>query len=204
VNEVILPLLLVKDSCLICISTPLGSSNYYSVWATRRDNRGKLQFNVVNTDEACMRCTQKDRKELCNHRVEDLPAFRPEERIAKVTALMEGNPTLIARELHGKISDSDSAAFGRNAIKRLFAAGAATPEPHARYRVVYVAFDPNGGASGHAGTGSESAIVSMVYEGANISVSVRALYSRPRYALSGSSSGACPGRSTGSPGSMAS
>ena len=170
VNEVILPLLLMKDSCLICISTPLGTTNFYSVWATRRNDRGRLMFNVVNADEPCPRCVAADRGDKCPHKVREMPAFRPPERVEKVKALMSANPTLVAREVYGKISDAEFAAFSRAAITRMLARGNVTPPGHARVGTVYMSMDPNGGASGHSETGSFTAFVSLYYEGANVSV----------------------------------
>ena len=171
VHEVIMPLLLVKDTALICISTPLGSSNYYSVWTNARDDRGRLIFNVISPTNACARCKNTEREARCTHTVVDLPAWRPDDRVARVSALMAAHPTLLAREVHGVIADDENAAFERRQLDRFLAREQhVTHEPHPRIPLVYMAFDPNGGSSASGTTGSESAICSLYYDGANISV----------------------------------
>jgi len=85
--------------------------------------------------------------------------------------MMADQPTLLAREVHGKITDAEHAAFARAWIVRLMAPANFTKQPHIRVPVVYMAMDPNGGGSGSAETGSDMAIMSLYYDGANVSVS---------------------------------
>jgi len=77
--------------------------------------------------------------------------------------------TLMKREILGLIADEDNQAFETRHLKRLFAK-APHREPHTLVHRVYVSIDPNGGASGTSGTGSETAVVSFFYEAANIVV----------------------------------
>lgn len=44
--EVIVPLMEVENTATICISTPLGSFNFYSELTQIRDDKGRLVFNV--------------------------------------------------------------------------------------------------------------------------------------------------------------
>ena len=44
--EVIVPLMEVKGTATICISTPLGSWNFYSELTEVRDEKGRRVFNV--------------------------------------------------------------------------------------------------------------------------------------------------------------
>ena len=51
--EVIVPLMEVKGTATICISTPLGSWNFYSELMDARDDRGRRVFNLIKV-HACM------------------------------------------------------------------------------------------------------------------------------------------------------
>lgn len=45
--EVLVPLMEVKGTATICISTPLGSSNFYSELTRVTDEKGRPIFNVL-------------------------------------------------------------------------------------------------------------------------------------------------------------
>ena len=95
-------------------------------------------------------------------------------QVEKVSSIMQEEPVLLAREVHGKITDAEHAAFKKVWINRLFNPANVTREPHVRVPRIYMAMDPNGGGSGSAETGSEMAITSLYYDGLNVSVRARA------------------------------
>jgi len=155
----------------VYIFTKYSQENFYSQWSEARDKRGKTLFNVVRPAGACDRCKGTDKESRCKHRMIDLPSFRPDERVELVSGIMASEPTLLAREVHGRISDSLSRAFAGAQVTRLMASANFTEEPHGRPDFVFVSVDPNGGGSASGETGSLFALVSIYFSGANASVS---------------------------------
>ncbi len=142
--EVIVPLMEVEGTATICISTPLGNFNFYSELTKIRDDKGNLVFNVRHVTG------------------ERSTPWKPEEARSKVEALYGNRSTLMRREIRGEITDeTDNMAFNAEKLKRFFD----KPALNAPYRVngntIYVAIDPNGGASSTNAPGSDTAIVSF-------------------------------------------
>lgn len=141
--EVIVPLMEVKGTATICISTPLGSWNFYSELTEVRDEKGRRVFNVKHIKHG------------------KRPSWKPEEAFSKVKAIFGNKKTLFEREILGKISDAANAAFNKQMLDNFFNA-APLPEPHTiNDNVIYVALDPNGGAKASNASGSDTAIVSF-------------------------------------------
>jgi len=170
--EVIVPLMEVAGTATICISTPVGSWNFYSELTELRDDRGDLLFNVIKVGMVCDRCKGTEREDECNHPTGDRPEWKPDDTFEKVKAIYGNRKTLLKREILGQVADDDNMAFRTADLKAFFGRAPAT-EPHEQVKTVYVAVDPNGGANGDGGgTGSETAVVSFFYAGANVVVSV--------------------------------
>lgn len=167
--EVIVPLLEVNETALICISTPLGAWNFYSEFTELRDHNGKHVFNVIKVGMVCARCLGTEREAECNHPTGDRPEWKPEETLDKVRAIYGDRLTLLKREILGQIADDDNTAFEARALKAFFKRAPAN-EPHASVSEVYVAVDPNGGGTSVEGSGSECAVVSFYFDGANVVV----------------------------------
>lgn len=93
--EVVVPLMEVKGTATIAISTPLGAWNFYSELTELRDANGKRVFNVKQIDAG------------------KRPVWKPEETLSKVKAIYGNRKTLLEREILGKISDAVNTAFNR-------------------------------------------------------------------------------------------
>jgi len=93
--EVVVPLMEVKGTATIAISTPLGAWNFYSELTELRDANGKRVFNVKHIDAG------------------KRPVWKPEETLSKVKAIYGNRKTLLEREILGKISDAVNTAFNR-------------------------------------------------------------------------------------------
>ena len=170
--EVIVPLMKVRNTAIICISTPLGAWNFYSELTEIKNEHGRPLFNVIKVGMACARCRGTEREAECTHPSTDLPEWNDDAGIDKIKAIMGTRKTLLQREIMGVVADDDNAAFSVHDVKAFYAR-APTTEPHVVVPVLYVALDPNGGCFGT--TGSETAICSIFYSGANVVVSDAAL-----------------------------
>jgi hypothetical protein len=148
--EVIVPLMEVKGTATICISTPLGTWNFYSELTEVRDDRGKRVFNVRHITHG------------------KRPSWKPEEAYSKVKAIFGNRDKLFQREIEGQITDDNSPAFPAALLKRAFdnqPLDSAEEVNKPDEPIIYVAIDPNGGASAPEASGSDTAIVSYYHSG---------------------------------------
>lgn len=78
------------------------------------------------------------------------------------------------REIMGAIvGDGDNMAFRADKLKRWFEKGPLNGPYDTNDRTIYIAVDPNGGASGSEGPGSDTGIVSFIVVGGRVTVSAR-------------------------------
>ena len=143
--EVLVPLMEVEGTATICISTPLGQFNFYSELTEVRDENGRRIFNVLHIPGTRS------------------PPWKTQSSRSRIKAIYGQRSTLYKREIMGQVADeAENAAFNTAQLKRFFD----KPPLSAPYPItdnaVYVALDPNGGASASDGPGSDTAIVSFV------------------------------------------
>lgn len=153
--EVLVPLMEVEGTATICISTPLGQFNFYSELTEVRDENGRRVFNVLHIPGTRP------------------PPWKTQSSRSRIKAIYGQRSTLYKREIMGQVTDdAENAAFDPAQLRRFFD----KPPLSAPYPVndnrVYIAFDPNGGASASDGPGSETAIVSFVVSSGRVVVSV--------------------------------
>lgn len=153
--EVIVPLMEVRGTATIGISTPLGAWNFYSELTELRDERGKRVFNVKHIDAG------------------KRPPWKPEETLSKVKAIYGNRKTMLEREIMGKISDAVNVAFNRKLLKEFFDAETWDETQPINDNKIYVALDPNGGANASNASGSETALVAFFLSRGNVVVSKR-------------------------------
>jgi hypothetical protein len=162
-TEVIVPLLGVKDTALIGISTPLDSTNFYSELITARKPNGDPLFNVLEISLMCEECKRAG-STSCPHSKE-LPPWKTGERQEMVKQLMASNSAMYMREQLGVITTADTKAFGQTDILRAFKEENWALPNAISQREIFVAVDPcGGGVSGLAivaggFTASESLVV---------------------------------------------
>lgn len=176
--EVIVPLMEMKGAATIFISTPLSTFNFYTELTELRDDRGELLFNVIKVGMVCRRCRGTDKEDQCTHPTGEKPPWKLE-TTEKMKAIYGHRKTLLMREVMGKVTDSTSLAFEVRDLQAFFARPPTT-HPHTPPLDVYVSVDPNGGSGEEQGTGSETAIVSFFYVGANVVVRLRACVTHVR------------------------
>jgi len=166
--EVIVPLMEMRGAATICISTPVSTWNFYTELTEIRDDRGELLFDVIKVGMVCDRCAGTEHEADCTHPTSDRPEWKTETS-EKVRAIYGHRKTLLMREVMGRVADDENMAFEVRDLKAFFKRKNAK-EPHNVVDTLFVALDPNGGASGEGGTGSESAVFSFFLDGSNVVV----------------------------------
>ena len=152
--EVIVPLMEVEGTATICISTPLGRNNYYSMLTEVRDDKGKLVFNVRHIKGGTP------------------PSWKPDEARSRVQAIYGNRSTLFKREIMGEVADdAESMAFSPQKLDKFFEKSPMQAPYEINDNIVYVAIDPNGGASASDGPGSDTGIISFVVSQGRVVVS---------------------------------
>ncbi|KAK3255106.1 hypothetical protein CYMTET_35733 [Cymbomonas tetramitiformis] len=112
-TEVIVPLLNVRDTAMLAISTPLDENNFYSTLLNMKDpvTRGPM-FNVLEIKLICDVCSAKGVKDVCVHRRELIPPWKNDHRRESMTkALFESQPRMYMQEQLGISSSTDARCF---------------------------------------------------------------------------------------------
>ena len=118
-QEVIVPLLGVKDTCVLGISTPLDDTNFYSQMTEMKQEDGKTPlFNVITISLICEECAGKDLQGqiTCPHKQNEIPPWKTQRRQDLVKKLLESNPEMYKREQLGVITGSANCAFPAHRI----------------------------------------------------------------------------------------
>lgn len=122
-TEVIVPLLNVRDTAMLAISTPLDENNFYSTLLHMKDPQtdGPM-FRVLEIKLICEVCAAKGIKDVCPHRRELIPPWKNDHRREVMTkALFEGQPRMYMQEQLGIPSGSDARCFDVASIDRFVA-----------------------------------------------------------------------------------
>lgn len=152
--EVCAPLLAMKRSAMLCISTLRGADNHYTQLTRRFTDMEKegeqSPFRVMCVDMICDTCRAGPHPENCTHTdPDDIPPWQSSENRSTATMLIQGSgensSSLVGREMLGISCDSLERAFERDSVWKLFNSDRADPPPHPTNLVVGV--DPNGGGS---------------------------------------------------------
>lgn len=163
--QVIVPLMEMRGTATIMISTPIGTFNFYTELTTLRDQHGAFVFNTIRMSAACRRCRGTEYEIECEHPSPDKPPWKLADT-EKMKAMFAHRKSMLSREVFGKVADAESLAFEVRDLQAFFKAPPAR-EPHDVATTIFVAVDPNGGAGSETGTGSETAIVSFFFNGLN-------------------------------------
>lgn len=170
-NTVIVPLLGVKYTAVLAISTPDTEFNYYSALLEMKDpETGDTLFKTIRFELVCDRCKNSGDAVSCTHMDHKLPRWKSSKTQAKMAAILADDPELNARENKGIIITNTRFIFNAKMVRALLEAprlplaqGAAT-----RPLSVTMCVDPSGG-----GSGSDYAVCStMVLQDGSIVVSL--------------------------------
>lgn len=191
--EVVVPLLGLRDTAMIAISTILDPSNFYTKLIDMKDGEGQGLFDVQKFELVCAACKATDTPWKCTHMTETMPPWLSEDKHNKIKRFLP--PELVGRETMGiTMSDSTRAFEGKlvqafDAMEPVQLPGNYSDdvrsrlkgnEPHTRLNAsecasycIYTAVDPNGGGV------SEYAVASILFAGGNHVV--RACFATPPY-----------------------
>lgn len=156
INEVVVPLLAMRESVLICISTLTDRANFYTRFLEHKTPNGKPLFNTFQFSLVCEACLKTDFPERCTHRMHTLPRWLDAGRIEVIKTILSEDPAMFLRETMGISMDGTTRAFPEAHIEafknrpRIHVSGSQSN--------VFVAIDPAGGGA------SAFAICSLIYD----------------------------------------
>ena len=144
--KTIVPILSMKNTSLLCLSSPEGDSNYYSALMNlkRDDNPNESFFRVLQCQQICKPCQKLDRvlQIQCNH-VRNNAHWLSSRKIRELKTLYKASPEDAIREFGGIVISDNLPAFRKEEIARIF--GLPAHEPQEAPPFIFVCCDPSGG-----------------------------------------------------------
>lgn len=155
--KVIVPILSMKNTSLMCLSSPEGDANYYSGLLNLKKSNGEPFFHVIDCFLICKACQKLERaKQInCSH-VPTATPWLSSRKIKELKQLLTPEDAL--RELAGGVVSDHKPALPKEEVARFFAAPTYLTTSTPGY--VFTACDPNGGGP------SQMSLVSVYRMGA--------------------------------------
>ncbi|MGC6507185.1 MAG: hypothetical protein ACON4U_02170 [Myxococcota bacterium] len=144
VKEVVVPLLAMRESVILCISTLLGHDNIYSKMFEVCRPDGTLLFENISVRMICDECLKSDKPEECTHKTSELPRWISTDNIEDIKILLQDDPELLLQESMGISADTTTRAFSEDHIKAWLER---PPHNGDYFRQIYTAVDPAGGGA---------------------------------------------------------
>ena len=113
--EVVVPLLGMRDTALIAISTILDPSNFYSKLVDLRDSSGTPMFDVQKFELVCDACRQTKTPWRCTHMTDTMPPWLSSEKHSKIRQFLPEE--LVGRETMGIAMSDGCRAFEASAVE---------------------------------------------------------------------------------------
>jgi hypothetical protein len=137
-----------KNTSLLCLSSPEGDSNYYSGLMNLKKDNGESFFNVINCFQICEKCLKLERvKQInCTH-VKSTAHWLSSKKIRELKTLYKVNPEDAIREFGGIVVSDYKPALRREEVDRCFSADPYITTCAPPY--IFTACDPNGGGPSH-------------------------------------------------------
>lgn len=156
-KKVIVPILAMKNTSLMCLSSPADDANHYSGMLTLKKDNGEPFFHVIDCFLICKACRKLERvKQInCSHVPTSTPwlSVRKTKELAKLLS-----PEDVIRELKGGVVSDHTPALAKEDVARLFALPPYLTVSTPGY--VFTTCDPNGGGP------SRMSLVSVYHMGA--------------------------------------
>jgi len=144
--KTIVPILSMKNTSLLCLSSPEGDSNYYSALMNlkRKDRPEESFFRVLQCEQICKDCQKLERvKQIaCNH-IRNNAHWLSARKIRELKTLYEASPEDAIREFGGLVVSDTLPAFRKEEIARLFASAPYTTLAPPKF--IFTCCDPSGG-----------------------------------------------------------
>lgn len=143
--KTILPILAMKNTSLMCLSSPEGDDNYYSQLMNLKDEEsGEPFFQVINCFQICPRCLKLEREKQikCTH-VKSSAHWLSSRKTKKLKMLYKANPEDAIREFGGIVVSDHLPALRKEEVQRAFTMEpmfTSTPPP-----CIFTCCDPTGG-----------------------------------------------------------
>lgn len=155
--KVIVPILQMRNTALLALSSPEGSSNYFSKLINLKDHEGNPFFRVCDCFMICEECRKLDREKqiLCNH-VKQTAHWLSSDKANRLKMLYAADPATAIKEFGGIIEDDFVPCFPAAEIERFFDRKPYVMQSAPRY--IFVTCDPSGGGM------SQLAICSGYYD----------------------------------------
>ena len=144
--KTILPILQMKNTALLALSSPEGNDNYYSRLINLRDETtGEPFFRVKNCFMICEACRKLEKEEQikCTH-VKQTAHWLSSKKGARLRSLYSADPSTAIKEFGGIIDDSYNPCFAREDVELCFGLAPYNSRSSAPGLIV-IACDPNGG-----------------------------------------------------------
>lgn len=156
-KKVIVPILSMKNTALMCLSSPADEGNHYSGMLTLKRDNGEPFFHVIDCFLICKACQKLERvKQInCTH-VPSATPWLSSRKIQELKRLL--SPEDAIRELTGGVVSDYKPALPKEEIARFFARPTFLCISAPSY--IFTACDPNGGGPSHM------SIVSAYFVGA--------------------------------------
>lgn len=137
-----------KNTSLMCLSSPEGDSNYYSALMELKKDDGTTFFNVVNCFQICERCMKLERVKMieCNH-VPNTSHWLDQRKIRELKLLYKASPEDAIREFGGVVVSDYVPCFRKQEVVAAFKNDRVVTQSPPPY--VFMACDPNGGGPSH-------------------------------------------------------
>lgn len=146
--KVIIPILSMKATSLLCLSSPEGDSNYYSGLMNLKKDNGDSFFNVINCFQICAKCLKLERvKQInCTH-IKSTAHWLSSKKIRELKQLYKASPEDAIREFGGIVVSDYKPALRKDEIERFFKMPPVETISPPSY--IFTACDPNGGGPSH-------------------------------------------------------
>lgn len=165
---IVVPLLEVKDTVLVAISTLVDQWNFFSVLMELKDPKGENVFNVYRQQLVCNRCMDRKNPEKCTHNDHMIPPWKSKRQVETARLIFGDDTGALKSESLGLVDGNTGSVFSAVSIKNLRAAAlydvATTNDAPPKF--VFVACDPNAGGPDH------TAIVALAHIAGRIVVRV--------------------------------
>lgn len=113
--EVVVPLLGLRETAMIAISTILDPSNFYTKLVDMKDGNGQGLFDVQRFELVCPACKKTETPWKCTHMTETMPPWLSEDKHDKIRSFLPKE--LIGRETMGITMSDATKAFDGKLVK---------------------------------------------------------------------------------------